>query len=239
MITKKPLYKTAITGSRKVGLSLVGDFLKRHQRVAVIDLEAIPPELFAGPQFTDIDEWTGQTVVTTNATHAALRQEFGSDLVDMINGPINRDKLAARINGNPGRMRKYNSIMHQGIRNRMTQKLDLVKAAIAFVLVPFLFEHKMRDQFNEAWCVICQHSIQIQRIMNVEGVTAQEAQVLIDKHWTQVTKARKSNYVINNSGDPANTYAQILGLLPQALKRARAFSRAQAPPSTPSTSSAA
>jgi dephospho-CoA kinase len=232
-MTKKPLYKTAITGSRKVGLSLVGDFLKRHQRVAVIDLEAVPLELFAGPQFTDIDEWTGQIIVTSNKTHASLRREFGSDLVDMINGPINRDKLAERINGDAARMRKFNSIMHPAIRTRMAQKLELTKAAIAFVLVPFLFEHKMRDQFNEAWCVICDHPIQLQRIIAAEQVTVEQARALIDKHWPQKRKASLSNYVINNSGDPANTHAQILGLLPQALKRARAFARTpQAPPTS-------
>ena len=227
MSTKKnkPLYKTAITGSRKVGLSLVGNYLQGHRGVAVIDLEAVPAELFAGPHFTDLNEWTGQIETTPNPTYAALRQAFGSDLVDSLNGPINREKLSGRISLDAASLRKFNSIMNDAIRARMARKFELVKATIAFVLVPFLFEHKLRDQFHEAWCVYCDRKVQLNRIMQDEHVSLDEARHSLRKHWPQHRKAQLSNYVINNSGSRADTYAQLRGLLPQALKRARAFAR--------------
>ncbi len=233
---KKPVYTIAITGLPQVGLSLVADYLKQQQRIAVIDLEAIPLELYLGPNFTDVNEWTGESVVSPNPAYAALRQEFGSDLVNVINGPINRDLLAARINEDETTLRQFHAIVHAGVRTRMLQKLELVKCRIAFVLVPYLTEHNMHNQFQEAWYVACNRPTHIKRVVSARKISpAQARQLITSNHLPQAEKSRNCSYVIDNSAEPALTYAQIRGLLPQAFKRARAFRKtSQAKPTSDS-----
>lgn len=75
--------------------------------------------------------------------------------------------------------------------------------------IPLLFEYEYMDLFETIILVYCPRSIQIERLMNRNNISEEQAILLIDKQMDIEEKKQVSTYVIDNSGNLNNLIIEV------------------------------
>ena len=75
--------------------------------------------------------------------------------------------------------------------------------------IPLLFESKLTYLVTEIWVVYCAYEQQIQRLMQRDKLTRQQAIVRINNQMPLEKKAKMADVVLNNSLDLPALYQQI------------------------------
>lgn len=209
---KKP-YVVGITGGIASGKSAVGKILG-DEGVPVLDTDHICHELLDTP----------------NPAYTKVIERFGADLVAVTGGPIDRARLRERVMTDAKAKCDLEAILHPEIMRVTAERIAALKDAdLVAVQVPLLFEAGLADRYNEVWCILVDHKAQLERLKSRNGLTDEQATVLIKAQWPQEKKAARSHRIIDNSGSLDETKAQVL----DCLKKARAEAAKNLPAPTP------
>ncbi|MNV74962.1 Dephospho-CoA kinase [compost metagenome] len=76
-----------------------------------------------------------------------------------------------------------------------------------------LYETEQEDLFEKILVVYVPREVQIQRLIARNGLTEEQARARLDSQMDIEVKRAKADYVIDNSGDPAETEKQIEQLM--------------------------
>ena len=77
------------------------------------------------------------------------------------------------------------------------------------MVIPLLFESQMEDLVTEIWVVSCSPSQQLQRLMERNALSIEQAQARIHSQWPLEAKIKRASVTLNNISDRAQLYAQI------------------------------
>lgn len=196
-------YLVGITGSIATGKSAVGEILQKQHGAVVIDTDHLTHELLNSP---------------CRAYNEVLAR-FGDDLAPVKGGPIDRALLKERAFATLELKAELEAILLPGISELLEKKVLEQAAAgakVVFVLVPLLHEKDMKEYFEEVWCVIANEAIRLARLMARNGLTLEEARVMISLQMPQAAKAALSNIVIDNS-DTLEATAKAVKVIVDAL----------------------
>lgn len=200
------LLKVALTGGIATGKSYcLGRFARRG--VPIIDADVLAHALVR----RDEPAWN------------AVRERFGNEVLQS-NGEIDRVKLAAIVFRDADARRDLESIIHPAVYSAVVSWYGALADAppyFAVADIPLLYETGHEGEFD---CVIvtwCPPSVQVARITERNGLTAQQALERLEAQMPIDEKARRADYVIRTDGTFAETDAQVEAVLARITAVAR------------------
>lgn len=175
-----------ITGGIATGKSTVSSYLLQQ-----------------GYLLADCDKLTRQAYVDC---FDDIKNAFPDCVVD---GEISRPKLGARVFSNDKDKSSLEAIIHPYVLKRMKEMIDTTKEGLIFLDIPLLFEAHMEDLCDEIWVIYVSENLQLERLMNRNQLTQQEALIRMNAQMSIEEKRKKADVVIDNSTTLDNLYIQI------------------------------
>lgn len=141
----------------------------------------------------------------------AVIEEFGRDILD-ANDAIDRRVLAARVFGQPERLKKLNALVHPPVRVRI-EKLVADFAGrepngIAVIEAAILIETGSYRGYDRLILVVCREEQQIERAMARDHLTHDEVVDRLRRQMPLAEKVKYADYVIDTSGTKESTLEQ-------------------------------
>lgn len=196
MVLKMLSYpRIAITGGIATGKSTVADML-RHFGCAVIDADRIARNV----------------VKPGTPCWYALYELLGQDMF-FSDGSLRRMEIRKKIANDPNIRQQVNAITHPAITEAMENEwkhhiVDYPERIVIFD-VPLLYESGREGEFSFVIVVYVPREIQITRLIARDGVSRKEAEKMVDMQLSIDEKARRANYVIDNSRSLEYTREQV------------------------------
>jgi dephospho-CoA kinase len=184
-----------LTGGIATGKSSVARLFERLGAV-VIDADRIVHELQA----------PGQPAL------AEIAAAFGAGML-RADGSLDRERLGALVFRDAAARARLNAIVHPRVGAELARRLAAARAAGARLIlldVPLLLETGGARGFVEGVIVVyAPEEQQIRRQMERDGCARDEAERRVRAQLPIEEKRRRADHVIDNSGSPAETEAQV------------------------------
>lgn len=169
-----------LTGSIGMGKSTTAAMF-RDENIPVHDADQAVHRIYAGVAAPMIEEAFPGTVV---------------------DGTVDREKLAAKVLGNPEALRRLERIVHPLVRADADAFVeDARKAGEPLVVldIPLLFETGGRDRVDRILVVTAPPEIQRERVMARPGMTEQKFQSILARQVPDAEKRSLADHVIDTS----------------------------------------
>lgn len=140
-----------------------------------------------------------------------IMNAFGSDVLS-ADGSLNRQKLGSIIFHDKEKRKKLNEIVHPAVRSwMMAEKDKAVRKGYKTIVfdIPLLFESKLTWMADRTLLVYTDPAVQLQRLMNRNGYTEEEASARIQSQMPIEEKKELADDIINNSGTKEETAKQL------------------------------
>lgn len=203
------MLKVALTGGMACGKSVVSEmFARRGARVAQAD--KIAHELMRPGE----------------AVYADIVRTFGHEIL-APDGTIDRMKLAqAAFATHPPRIEELNRIVHPAVIRRQDQWMEEVvrddPGAVVIVEAALIFEARVERRFDRVVVVTCGDEQKVERLarrMNAsKEIARNELARRAAAQLPDAEKARRADYVIENSGPLEQTEREVARVY-EKLKR--------------------
>ena len=131
-------------------------------------------------------------------------------------GRLDRKRLGAIVFADPAARRRLEAILHPRISELCAARAAALAAAghkLAFYEASLLVETGRHRDFDGLVVVTASPETQIERAMARDHLTREQARARIDAQLPMADKVAVATHVIDNSGDPAATAAQVERLL--------------------------
>ena len=184
-------------------------------------------EAFArlGAKVLDADEVAREVVLPGKPAWTKLRHTFGSEFFHP-DGRLNRSKLRRLVFANPEERSRLNAIVHPEVMReidfRFEQLTSSAEHAVVLVDVPLLLEVEAADRFDRVVVVYVNETVQLGRLMERDGLSAEEASQALSTQIPLRDKVKQADFVIDNSGTLEETQAQVEKVWQELLELARA-----------------
>jgi dephospho-CoA kinase len=176
-----------------------------------------------GALIVDADIIARQVVAPGEPSWRAIRDLFGEAVLH-ADGTINRPLLGGWVFNNPELRGQLEKIVHPLVRARMNAQVDRIRQAkpraVVVQDIPLLFESQMTGGLAEVIVVYAPVALQLQRLVQRDGIGIPDAQARITAQLPIEEKCRRATIIINNSGDPVETMDQALKVYADLARRA-------------------
>ena len=199
-----------ITGSIACGKSTVSAELIRRG-YPVIDGDALAREL-TGPG---------------GSAMAAIRSAFG-DRYMLPDGSLNRKEMGRLVFSDPVARERLDQVMAPYLLALTFERIESARSSgekLCFLDMPLLYEKGYDQYCDSVWCVWLPESLQLQRLMDRNGYSREEALSRMRAVMSSDEKANRSAVVIDNSGTVEETLLQVSGCLETELERTQSSPR--------------
>lgn len=190
------MLRVGLTGGLATGKSFVGAILEEQ-----------------GCLLIKADDLGHQVLEPGGEAYAAVVREFGAGILT-ADGRIDRRKLAAEVFGKSERLEKLNQLVHPPVRRRSRDLADAFAAdhprGIIVNEAAILIETGSAQGFDRLIVAACPEALQIERAMERDGITREEALARIRRQMPIEEKVRLADFVIDTSGTKEETRAQTL-----------------------------
>ncbi|WP_394217174.1 dephospho-CoA kinase [Staphylococcus warneri] len=155
-----------------------------------------------GFKVVDADTAAREAVAKGTPGIEKVREVFGDEAIDE-NGEMDRKYMGDLVFNYPGERIKLNEIVHPIVREIMEeQKQQFLKEGHNVIMdIPLLYENELQDTVDEVWLVYTSESIQIDRLMERNDLTQEEAKARVYSQISIDKKSRMADHVIDNLGD--------------------------------------
>lgn len=160
------------------------------------------------------DEIAYQAVEIGTPTYQQITQSFGKKIL-LPNQELNREKLGELIFQDKEKRELLNSIVHPEVIKKIQKKIknhQKNKAPLVFLDIPLLYESGMEKICDQVVAVYAPESMMIERIKKRDGLSEQEIKNRITSQMSIEEKKKKADYMIDNSGNLAQTKKQVIKL---------------------------
>jgi dephospho-CoA kinase len=182
------MLNVALTGNIAAGKSAVAGLFQRWG-ATIIDADQIVREVQApgGPVLREIV------------------RRFGDEVM-LADGSLDRPALRRRVLADPEALAALNGIVHPAVHARRAELVDRAASQGARVVVsdiPLLFEAADPSQFDVIVLVDAPEDVRLARLVEHRGLKPDEARGMIRAQLPASDKRPRSDFVIQNDGDPA------------------------------------
>ena len=186
-----------LTGGIATGKSTVAELLKAH-----------------GFKIVDADIASRKAVEKGSEGLEKVVAEFGEEALTE-EGEMNREYIGQQIFYDDLKREKLNAIIHPIVREIMEneKKQYLAQGHDVVMDIPLLFENGLEKTVDEVWLVYTSPSIQIDRLMERNQLSIEDAKARIYSQISIDKKSRMADVVIDNFG----TKLELKQNLEQAL----------------------
>ncbi|HEY9833067.1 MAG TPA: dephospho-CoA kinase [Stenomitos sp.] len=174
--------RIGLTGGISTGKTTISNYLAHHHQLPILDAdiyakEAVQP---GSPILSEIFERYGVAV-------------------KLPDGTLNRKCLGEIIFNNLDEKQWLEQQIHPYVRDRFQSELDTVIAPTVVLVIPLLFEAEMTDLVTEIWVVCCSPEQQLQRMMERDHLSLEQAQARINNQLSLKEKMARADVVLDNS----------------------------------------
>ncbi|MEK6876496.1 MAG: dephospho-CoA kinase [Nanoarchaeota archaeon] len=185
-----------ITGSFGSGKTTVSDIFKKYG-FAVINADKLYHGIYN----------------KNKALRNKIKKEFGT---------LNRNKIKKIVFNDYRKLKKLNNITHPIIIKEIKKEIDKIKKynkeARIIVDVPLLFEAKIQNMFDKIIVVKCDEKTQIKRLLKKKKYSKGEIEHIINSQMPLKEKAKKADFVVDNSRSPKDSEKQTNQILESMQK---------------------
>lgn len=169
-----------------------------------------------GARLVDADAIAREIMLPGHEVLASVAEFFGAEVLQP-DGTLNRSKLGDIVFRDPEARKTLNGLTHPVIRRITRERMEAFEredaSRLTVVDIPLLYETEQEDLFEKILVVYVPREVQIQRLIARNGLTEEQARARLDSQMDIELKREKADYVIDNSGDPAETEKQIERLM--------------------------
>lgn len=158
---------------------------------------------------------------------AEIAKAFGDDVI-AADGSLDREALGNIVFKDEAARARLGSLMHPPVIAEMMRRAKAaVEAAVPLVVldIPLLFEGRQSGRgsgavmdFDATVCVWVRRDVQLARTVARDGCSEEEAERRIASQLPIDEKREMADYVIDNSGSPAETRGQVEELVTKLTK---------------------
>jgi dephospho-CoA kinase len=171
-----------LTGGISTGKTTVSKYLAEAYQLPILDA----------------DIYAREAVQLGSPVLSKIVERYGSD-VRLADGTLNRKQLGKLIFSNPPEREWLEQQIHPYVRDRFQSELDRLVAPTVVLVVPLLFEAGMTDLVTEIWVVSCSSEQQLERLMERDRLSPEQARVRINSQLPIQEKIARANVVLDNS----------------------------------------
>lgn len=169
-----------LTGSIGMGKSTTAKMFA-EMGVPVNDADAVVHDLYRG------------------AAVPLVEEAFPGVIVD---GAIDRERLAQRVLGDPAALKRLEAIVHPLVRQAEKDFLDYHGAAgtpLVVLDIPLLFEVRAEDRVDRIVVVTAPAAVQRNRVLARPGMTGEKFEAILARQVPDAVKREKADFVIDTS----------------------------------------
>lgn len=185
--------KIGLTGGIGTGKTTVSNYLAKTYKLPILDA----------------DIYAREAVEINSPILNKIAQRYGTEIL-LSDGSLNRPKLGEIVfHSNEERIWLEQQI-HPFVRQRFAEEMNQLPSNSTVVLViPLLFEAKLTNLVTEIWVVFVDEQQQIQRLMERNNLTLEQAKARIDSQMPLIEKCQKADVILDNSNSLESLYQQI------------------------------
>ena len=131
-------------------------------------------------------------------------------------GRVDRDKLAARVVGDPAALKRLEAIVHpmvQAVEAKFIAQAEAAGVKVAVLDIPLLFETCGDKRVDAVVVVSAPPEVQRARILKRDGMSIDKLEALLARQMPDAEKRRRADFVVDTSGEFAATHAQLREIL--------------------------
>ena len=155
-----------------------------------------------GFKVVDADKAAREAVKKGSKGLAQVREVFGDEAI-YENGEMNRRYMGDLVFNHPEKRLELNAIIHPIVRDIMEEeKQEYLKQGYNVIMdIPLLFENELENTVDEVWVVYTSESIQMDRLMQRNNLSLEDAKARVYSQISIDKKSRMADHVIDNLGD--------------------------------------
>lgn len=167
-----------------------------------------------GFKVVDADKAAREAVKKGSKGLAQVREVFGDEAIDE-NGEMNRRYMGDLVFNHPEKRLELNAIIHPIVRDIMEEeKQEYLKQGYNVIMdIPLLFENELENTVDEVWVVYTSESIQMDRLMQRNNLSLEDAKARVYSQISIDKKSRMADHVIDNLGDKLELKQNLVRLL--------------------------
>ena len=185
------MLNVGLTGGIACGKTTVAQMIVRH-----------------GAYLIDLDKLEQDVVAPQLAAWQEIVELFGNNIL-LVDGNINRNKLAKIVFSDKEKLKELNSIVHPRVLGAWSTSLGDIekknKKAIVISEVPLLFEENLQNKVDLSILVVITPVEQINRLMTRNDLTEDEAKKRLTSQLPIEEKIKMADIVIENKNATAET----------------------------------
>jgi dephospho-CoA kinase len=167
-------------------------------------------ELGAG--VIDFDILSRKVVRPDEKAWGKIVEYFGEDIL-LDNRELDRKKISEIVFHDSEKRKRLEGFTHPAIGEEFVKEVDMIANSgnqdIILVVVPLLIECRMQALFHAIAVVYIPREMQVQRLMERDGISGDMASNIINAQMSIDEKLRHADFVINNSGSLEETKSQV------------------------------
>ena len=155
-----------------------------------------------GAVVVDADKLGHESYRHGTETYRTLIDAFGADIVG-ADGEIDRKALGSKVFGDAEARQKLNQIVWPAIKRLGAERIEKLRqegASVAVLEAAVLIEAQWLDLVDEVWIVEVSPDIARKRLIERNGLTAEQAQARIQSQLTNEKRRPYATLVIENNG---------------------------------------
>ena len=156
-----------------------------------------------GAVIIDADQVGHEAYTPHSATWSEVVAAFGPDILG-DNQEIDRRKLGSIVFSDPAQLERLNGIMHPQMARMVSEKVENFRTSgkrVVVVEAAVLFEAGWDRLVDEGWSSSAPEDTVVARLMSRNGMAEQEARNRINSQMSASERARRSQAIVDNSGD--------------------------------------
>ncbi|MGB4589915.1 MAG: dephospho-CoA kinase [Clostridiaceae bacterium] len=137
-----------------------------------------------------------------------LKVTYGDQVIK--NGILDRKALGNIIFNSIIDRKNYNDVIMPRIREEVDKRFqELENESFVVLDAPLLFEEKFEEETDVTITIYVDKYTQLKRLMKRDNLTEKEALTRIEAQMDISEKIKKSDFVVNNSGDLTDTITEL------------------------------
>jgi dephospho-CoA kinase len=164
-----------------------------------------------GAVVVDADLVAREVVQPGSAGLAGVVEEFGEDVLT-AEGALDRPALGKRVFADPAALARLNAIVHPLVGHRTAELVEQARSSGAPLVVhdvPLLVENDLGSMYDAVVVVAASPQTQVDRLVRLRGMDAQEARQRIDAQAPLADKLAIADHVLDNDGSLEDLAAQV------------------------------
>lgn len=146
----------------------------------------------------DADIYARDAVSVGSPILDAIAQRYGEQIL-LADGSLNRQKLGEIIFESQDERNKIEKLIHPYVGDRFQEAIAQSSSQTLVLVIPLLFEAKMTHLVTEIWVVYCSQSQQLQRLIQRNHLSPEQAKARINSQLSLAEKASRADVVLDNS----------------------------------------